>query len=877
MPLPLVATKLTVPLARSGHIHRPALQETLSLALERKLTILSAPAGFGKTSLLSAWAQQLDLPVAWLSLDEGDQDATRFWSHLLASLASLPSLKPLDIERLFLPALQSHQPQPPRAILISLINSLTALEGHFALVLDDLHLLTERAIHTDLLFLLEHMPTTMHVIVATRADPPWPLGRLRASQQLVELRADNLRFSIEETTAFFQQASGTRLPPASLAALAERTEGWITGLQIAALSMQDQDDITQFIEGFTGGHRYLLDYLSEEVIDKQPEDIQRFLLDTAILTQLNASLCNDVTGRDNSQALLEQLEHKNLFIVPLDEQRAWYRYHQLFADLLRKLLLKQQPDRVHELHLLASQWYERHNMMTEAVRHALASENLNQAAKLLREHGFEGMQRGEVATVMNWLDALPENMILNTPLLLATKAWGLMFTGKLAEAEALLNRLPEDADDAIQGYRGAMLSFILGSRGEIAPAIDHARIALERLPRGISLPRAFSASILSSLHRVQGNFPASLDAIQEAVQISGQSGDEHMVILAKCNLAGTLILQGRLQEAAAACADTLAYAENLGALASKKPPYFGYALTALAAIQYEHDELDAAEETLYDAIQQAELWDQREVIMQANLELVEIYRSRRDLHAARRALDAALEAAGKAASWSITPIQAANVRLLIAAGRMEEAARAMETMGISTDVEPSFHLMIHHLTLARLLLAQGNLQEAGELLNRLYTLARSSGALGYLLETRMLQVCVSHARGDVNDALHKLSHALELAEDEAFIHVFVEQDSVIRPLLQQLLADRPTTFAARVMERLTVAATEPTSLVEPLTSREEDILRLLAAGYTNPQIAETLVIAVGTVKKHTSNIYAKLDVRTRTQAVLRARELKLID
>jgi LuxR family maltose regulon positive regulatory protein len=933
----LLKTKLHIPLVRPELVSRPRLLERLNAGLEHKLTLISAPAGFGKTTLLSEWIQgRLTSPlhVAWVSLDQGDNDPARFWTYCIAALQAAQA----EVGKAALSMLQSSQPSPIEAILTTLINEILERPGAFALVLDDYHLIEAQPIHKALTFFLDHLPQSVHLVIAGRADPPLPLPRLRGKGQLAELREADLRFTPDEAAAFLNQVMGLRLAAEDVAALAARTEGWITGLQMAALSMQRREDGAGFIAAFTGSHRYILDYLVEEVLYQQPEEVQTFLLQTAILDRLTGPLCDAVTmarprdghsghaGRGNSQEMLERLDADNLFIIPLDEERRWYRYHHLFTDLLRNQLGRTQPDLLPTLHRRASDWYERNGLPAEAVVHALAASDLERVAHLVEGNALAMMDHGELTTLVKWLDALPGKLVRSRPWLCVFYAWALVYTGQLDVVEARLQDAEKSLDDlagqakmltlpqgsaspgkdrqAIEGHIAAIRAYVAASREEISQAIEFAHQALRLLPERDLMARSFATLVLGSGYRYSGDLVAASQALVEAVATSQAAGDSHLAILSSCNLAGQLIYQGQLRKAAAIFRDLLqpgdpalplsSFEERGGGARVRRLPFTGLASTGLATVLREWNNLESAERLAREGLELSKQWGQAEILIHGYVELARVLQARENEDEALDAVQRARQIARGVAPLFVDTTAAVEAQLWLAQGDVAAAARWVQESGVSVDDELSFQHQIIYTALARVLIAQGKHSKALGLLARLLEVVEAAGAIGHAIENLVLQAIALQAQDEIDQALTTLECALALAEPEGYVRTFADEGARMAGLLHKAAAwglyphyvDKllAAVESEKRSKRKTpssspssaISGPESSSLIEPLSERETEVLRLIAAGLSNREIADELFLAVGTVKKHINNIFGKLSVRKRTQAVARARELGML-
>jgi ATP/maltotriose-dependent transcriptional regulator MalT len=903
----LVATKFQAPPA--GFVPRPALLERLAQGMGRGLTVVCTPAGFGKTTLLGDWARRSRRPVAWLSLDGGDNDPARFWRYVAAALGRV---RP-GLEEQVGGLLGGPQRPPLEAVVAAVINGLAVVPGAGAvmLVLDDYHLIEAPAVHGSVALLLERLPAGLRVVLACRADPPLPLARLRARGRLAELRAGDLRFTVDETAAFLREATGLDLAAASVVALWERTEGWAAGVQLAALSLQGHADPAGFIATFAGSHRFVLDYLTEEVLARQPEQVAGFLLETSVLERLCGSLCDAVCGRTGSQALLEALERANLFVVPLDEVRGWWRYHHLFADLLRARLAHERPERVAGLHRAAAGWHERHGLADDAVRHALAADEPAWAARLVEQHVEALLRRSEGATLGRWLAALPTESIRARARLCLAQAIAAVVGGRLEAVEPLL----ADAERA----------FATTGAEPHEPSVGRALSVLANVPASIAFLRA-------DLARLRGDAARAVACDRQALAHLGD-GDWLLGSNVRWNLAGADWLRGRLGEAEHALADVVAERRAAGegylamrvgydlgqvqraqghlgaALASFREglerageaglglPHVGMAHVGLAEVLYERDELAAAHEHATKAVA---LCRQLAFTQPLATGLAMLARIRR----AQGEPVSALEAMGEAGRVELSPQVVAlfnpvpvwRARLLLAAGEAAEASGWVERRGLAPDDQPSYPREGEYLLLARVLLAGGQPERALGLLERLHDLAATQARTGSVIEVRALQALALDAVSDQAGALAALAQALALAGPERYVRVFVDEGVPMALLLGRLVAAQRTSQAALpgavpppYLDRLARAfqphaATPTTSRqaagvagqVDPLSDRELQVLRLLAAGRSNQQIADELVVVLDTVKKHVGHILDKLGAANRTQAVARARALGLL-
>jgi LuxR family maltose regulon positive regulatory protein len=924
--MPLLRTKLYIPPLRREQVPRPRLIERLDAGLRRKLTLISAPAGFGKTTLVSEWIQAMGgvappIAIAWLSLDKSDNDPTRFLVYFIAALQTVEA----NIGKGALSALQSPQPPPTESVLTTLINEIAAIPDRIVLVLDDYHLIEARPIHDALTFLLRHLPPHtgpggqcqgMHLVIATREEPHLPLARLRARGQLTELRATDLRFTSSEAAAFLNQVMGLDLSGEDIAALERRTEGWIAGLQLAALSMQGRKDIASFIKSFTGSHRFVLDYLIEEVLEQQSESVQTFLLQTAILDRMTGSLCDAVrfgfskssTGQDNGRATLEMLEHANLFIVPLDEERRWYRYHHLFADLLRQRLRQTQLEQVPTLHNRASEWYEQNGFVDEAIEHALRAEDFERAAHLIERVAETVWVRSEDTKFRRWLDGLPVELVFSKPQLCIFHAWHLYLNGQMEEAERRLQaaekaldpstyrttetspiedgQLPDTDTMKLLGRAAAVRSVLFYSQGDAQGIIQYARQALEYLPENDLSWRSTAIMSLGDAYGFIGDVASAYQARSEALEVSKASGNVYMILFASLNLVFTLRDMGRLQQALDICQQQVELANKSGL---SQTGVVGWLYMLWGEVLAEKNELDRALQLVKMG---AELIERsKDVIMLSwsCLCLMRVLFSRGDMDNAKEIIQkmnhVALE--HDVTPWTSNQMAAWQARIWLTQEKLDSASQWAEKCELDVDgVLTSVH-DFDYVVLARILIAQERLDETSRLLQRLLEAAEAGGRTSKMIEILMLQALASQAGGDTTRAMAALERALTLAEPGGFIRIFVDEGPPMARLLYEALTRGISPdYARRLLAAFPVAEAERTDpsktrapkseLVEPLSERELEVLQLIAEGLTNPEIASRLFLALNTVKAHTRNIYGKLGVNSRTQAVARARALGIL-
>jgi LuxR family maltose regulon positive regulatory protein len=882
MPTPVIATKLFIPPLRPNAVPRSRLIARLNAGLHRRLTLISAPAGFGKTSLASAWIAGCGRMAAWLSLDEADNEPARFLLHLVAALQTIAPALGAKVAT----ALQSAQPPPIETLLPGLLNEIATLPHHAILVLDDYHVLEARPIDQAIASLVEHMPPQLHLVIATREDPPLPLARLRTRDQLSELRAADLRFTPDEAATFLTQVMGLGLTAEQIATLEARTEGWVAGLQLAALSLREREDVPGFIEAFAGDNRYILDYLAEEVVQRQPEHIQRFLLLTSVLDRLCGPLCDAVLGDPavSGQATLEQLEQANLFLVPLDTVRRWYRYHHLFAEVLRQRLHQRgaaDPGAalwdVAGLHQRASGWYETHGLELEAFQHAAAAHDLARAERLIEGAGVPLHFRGAGAPIRSWLESLPRAALDARPSLWVMYASTLLFGGQpsavepqLQAAEAALQAAePGDRSRDLIGRIASMRATLAVMQHDAAAIITQSRRALEYLhPDNLPI-RTATTWTLGYAYQLQGDRGAAGRAFADVIAAGASSGASIYTIAATINL-------GQLQEADNQLAlATRTYRRVLELAGDPPDPIACEAYLGLARIAYQWDDLDAAQQHGQQCLQLIRRIERVDTSASYALLLARLHLAQGDLDGAAAALDAA-EAFVRQHGFvfRMPEIAAAQVLVLLRQGHLAPAAQLA-----AAHVLP--------LSQARVHLAQGEPGAALALLEPLRHRAEAQGWADEGLALMVLQAVALHSAGAADTARRVLAEALALVKPEGFIRTFVDEGApMARLLAEALAAGLEPTYVRRLLAAfplaesaqmiVTPASGLDSTLVEPLSEREREVLRLIAEGLTNQDVASKLYLSLHTVKVHARNIYAKLGVTSRTQAVARGRALGIL-
>ncbi|MFN8596193.1 MAG: LuxR C-terminal-related transcriptional regulator [Anaerolineae bacterium] len=891
----LLRTKLFAPRTRTDRVARPRLTSRLNEGLDHKVTLISAPAGFGKTTLLSEWCETTKrqaVSIAWVSLDKSDNDLTRFCTYLIAAIQSVqPALGQAALTLL--------QSAPAETVLTSLINDLATNDGDLALILDDAHVIEVQAIHDAIEFLLEHLPPSVHLIIASRTEPPLGLARLRACAEITELHAIDLRFTADEISEFFQRVMQIELGAADLDTLVTTTEGWAAGLQLAALSLRQQTDRNISLATLTGRNRYILDYLVEEVLQRQTEDVQTFLLQTSILDRLSASLCEAVTANSApGQTMLELLDRCNLFVVPLDNTREWYRYHHLFADLLRDRLQQWQPELIPALHQRASNWFAAHDLPHEAIEHALRAQTFERAADLIGAEARTLLGRNLSATLCTWCAALPDRLLLARPALALKYAWALLNTSRRAEATDWLNRIEADLrPDAPAFLRGELLAVRAGlaiRANKYADAVEQLREAWTLVPEDAVMLRGVIALNLGVAHMLLGATDIAMRHFVEAAELSRTADNLRSAMTAYNNLGAMQALRGQLHAAAETYRRAIDYLEpRLGTDAAQR------AITAmlhigLAETLYEWNDLDAAwaEAQRAASADVLRVYDEQAQLASYMIQ-ARIQYARGDFEAVRQIIESADEFADQCQGrwFMICELHALRARINLRQNNLDAVRRWADQAKLDPAATPDQlrASSMLYFSFVRLLILQAPL-EAVDLLSRLLSAMETKSQIGGQIEALMLLARAHHNLGNTFSANAALIGALELAEPEGYVRLFLDEDSLpsliadLRAVIQKQGNTRLLEYADRLLASTVIACerqlknqtSEIENLVEPLSERELDILRYIAAGLSNQEIAQKMVVALSTIKWHINNLYAKLDARNRTHAVARARELGLL-
>jgi len=898
---PLLQTKFYVPPTHAGLVPRPRLIEGLNAGMAKKLTLVCAPAGFGKTTLVGDWTRQIDPggSAAWLSLDEADNNPHRFWTY---AIAALQTVQP-DLGQTALALLGAPQRTPIENLLTDLINHIASLSEPIILVLDDYHLIETPEIHQELSFLLDHAPPRLHLILVAREDPRLPLPQLRVQGQITELRANDLRFTTEEADQFLTRTMGLGLSLEEIAALERRTEGWVAGLQMAALSMQDLADTSGFIEAFAGDDRYIVDYLISEVIERQPAHIQEFMLKTGILNRLTAPLCDAVTGQEDGRNSLTHLERANLFVNSLDNRREWYCYHHLFRDLLRSKLREEVGEEgTRRLHGRAAAWHAQAGHTDEAIHHYLAAQDYDQAADLIASIAVNLIVRGQLRKVLGWLEALPDDFTRTWPLLCVCYAWVLNLSGQAAAVKRRLQDAERGLPAAqpaerrnVEGLISTVYAFLARNQGDIPSSIQYLRQAVTDLAPDNLMVRATVNLNLGFNYLLTGQLALAEGALQAARTDAEASGAVYVRLIAMAVQANTYVAQGKLDQAhrlfEAAIAAGLA--ENRG----QPFPPAGYAYAGLGQLLYERNDLEAAESHLSQAVELGELMADWSMNRRGLLPLAWLKQMQgKDAEAQAlwgRALKVVQQAQDKRVEAHLMTHQA-RLRLAQAASPADQRAlaSAVEWARSYRGGQPdprSYPQALPLMTLAWVELARGRPDQALEPLEPLAEAAASGGWIDNLIEILALQALAYAALGDQEAALGRLGQALALAAPEGYARTFIDYGPPMRQLIQQATARGLTAdYVSRLLAAFSgeepgetpspppPGTPTPQPLVEPLTERETAILRLMAANLSHREIAEELYLSANTVKWYSTHIYSKLGVHRRADAVARAQELNIV-
>ncbi|MFN2236477.1 MAG: LuxR C-terminal-related transcriptional regulator [Anaerolineales bacterium] len=889
----ILTTKLYIPPPRPDLVLRPRLFECLQRGLERKLTLISAPAGYGKTTLLSAWISQLNQDVAWLSLDEFDNDIGRFIDYLIAAMQIVEP----DLGKTIPKLIDASDAFSANNLITSFINEILITNKDYLFVLDDFHVISERDVHALMIFLIENLPPNLHLMIASRTDPPIQVARLRVTGDLSEIRANDLRFTQNEAVEFFHQLKDYGLDPKDVGTLVEKTEGWITGLQLACISLQNYPNKQAFLRAFAGDDRHIADYLFEEVLGSLPAYIQSFLLDTSILDRLCASLCNAVTGREDSQEILSALEQTNLFLIPLDNRRQWYRYHRLFGDLLNLSLKKKAPSTIPALHIRASEWYQNQGFFNLSVTHAIKAEDIKLVEKFVRENTLGMLEIGETKTVDRWLCTLPQDTVQKSLWLTIARGWTLVFSGKIDAAEAALQNLEtqifkDDVDpDQLKrasGQIAALRAYVADLRGDPSLVESCAIEALEKLSEDDLIAKAFSSMMLATAYNRQGDTQRAEVALQDALITSEIRPNSFVAIDSLCMLSGIQRLRGMLYESEATLKRVLDLSFENIAMGNRQFPITGLAYIYLGQIYYEWNRLGEALNSTKQGLDLLEPWGYSDCVIVGLMRLTSIYLAMRDIHQAIEIIRKAKRISDNMPYWMD---RVASVEAWVAAlnGDQHLATSWVNAQYDLLQREPEIHLGLIYRNYTKTIMQQGKYADAAGILRKVAQITQDRGANDRLIRTLTLMALALLGQGDEEEALDHLIRAIELAEPGGYVRVFLDAGEPLYVLLYQAAqkgihpqycmrilreAEKDAKGSIGIMK---VGDQEETiDMVEPLSEREIEVLKYIAQGFTNQEVAQELVLSLYTVKSHARNIYSKLGVKNRTEAVTRARLLGLL-
>ena len=884
-------TKLRVPPQRPDWISRSRLDKRLDQGFARKLTLISAPAGFGKTTLLVDWIHSHKIPVAWFSVDKADNDPLNFLTYVIIGLQSLEAAA----GKAALTMLNSPQPPPIESILISLLNDLSRNSTDLALVLDDYHLIDANPIHDLIAFLLENLPEQMHLIIATRSDPPLPLARVRSQNLLIELRAADLSFTVDEIASLFNQSLNVQLSGPDIQLLETRTEGWAAGLQLAALSLQGRKHPSDFIKGFKGDNRYIADYLTEEVLNRQPAHLRNFLLQTSIIGRLCGPLCDAITDQEDCRRVLNALEKANLFVIPLDDKRRWYRYHHLFADLLKQRLLLNQGDRVPDLHRRASRWFAQNGFKNEAVDHAFWAKDYESAAQLIEEIAEIDWDRARESQLLRWFKKLPAEQIDTHPKLCIFYARELFKSGYMDDAEKKLQTAEQllesasvsDSDrEGLLGRIAVIRAYMLTRAGNLPGAVTCSKQALKLLPSKDLNWRSVAATTLG-MGNVTGKLAEQQQAFVEAMKISKAAGNVYYHIFAGSCLGAIMFRRGRLKEAEDLNRRLLSLAIENGI---EQTGIAGSLYASLGSILCEWNDFDEGMRLINKGIELSELGRDPVILASCQISSLRALMYQMDVAAALKLMDEIIERAGDFAlpPWITAPISAFKVFFWLATGDLNAAVKWAQERGLSIDDKISNLYQLEYLSLAHILIAQNRLADADHLLQRLIETAKAGDHVYMMVEMRLCRLTIFLLKAETALAMAELQSALALAEPGGLIMIFASKGKPVADLLEEMVAVkkrdhdlRQAGFSLSYAKKILTAfkaATPPkiAGLLDPISEREMEVLHLIAAGLSNREIADKLFISLNTVKTHTKNINSKLDVNSRIKAVARAKELGLL-
>jgi len=884
---PFLATKLFIPRSSSKQVQRPSLIDKLNTFHDHKMTLVSAPAGFGKTTILTQWVSQLNDPVAWLSLDERDNDPFLFLRYLIAALQSVDSSLGVTATH----ALEAAKKQSLVAILIPLLNEISAKQYKLLVILDDYHCIQSNEIHEIIRYMLEHLPPQLHLVLSTRADPPLSLAKMRVRNNLSELRVGELCFAREDIVSFFYEIMGFDLSEEEIVTLEYRTEGWAAGLQLAAISLKGCDNIQDFIEAFAGDNRYIVDYLVEEVLHKQHEQIHNFLLRTSLLQQMSAELCDYLFEIDESQSILENLEQQNLFIVPLDSKRNWFRYHHLFADLLYQRLIQHEPTIVSGLRKRASKWHEKNGYLDSAIEYAISAEDFERAAKLLEQVSDNDWEHGKRTKLFGWFEKLPIEYIHNNPELCLLYAWVLLDDNKQEEAEkslAIVDRLIEQKEnhanfhasdlEEIRGKVKVLRALIETGHGDAQRIIGYSEEALQYLPKDSLTWRANGLYALGIAYSIKGDLDSAVDSYSQSMRLSRSAGNLDLYFRASYWLVARLVFAAQLDKAIHTCEELF---EVIRENKLEQSLIGAGVFVSWGNILYELNRLDEAYEYIkkdndiieasHDVGHKAWCYFCMMKVLTAQNDIQGVEKIIEKLEKLKITTELPYSFSLLTESW--------KAQVWFLQGKLGPVGRWLKENSFSIADEIVAYRDLGHIILARYLLAQGEIDDAKYLLEKLIYGLEKLGRTLLLIEVLMIQAQALESEGDRAGAIAAIARALQLGVKGNCVRVFINEGKPVANMIEKLLNEKidiPRAFAKKLLAEFKIkeiTESEKKHEIEMLSERELEIMRLIAAGLSNKKISEKLYISLSTVKTHLRNIYSKLDAHSRTEAVARANEL----
>lgn len=902
MATPLLSTKLYTPPPRENLVRRPRLIDLLNDCLDCKLVLISAPAGFGKTTLLSQWIANKTHSVGWLTLDTGDNDLKRFLVYFLAAVNNTIQQSNLSVDEL----IKSPHPVNYEVILTGMINEVADLSKPCLIILDDYHLITHPDVHEALIFVIENMPPHMHLIISSRVNPPWPLARLRGRAEIIELRANDLRFTPEEVAKFLNEIMHLSLDADDIISLEARTEGWIAGLQMAAISMQGRSDQTAFIKAFSGSNRFIMDYLLEEVLNQQSSTIQRFLLKTSILERMTAQLCNFLVSRNDSQSILTRLDKANLFLIPLDDERCWYRYHHLFSDLLKNQFIQLYPDEVPNLHRLASQWFEEQDLRDEAINHAFAAKDYDRVALLIQKYAMDMLHQSKYNQLLSWIEVLPQNLVNRNPWLCMYLSWTRHWAGRREEgedcletAEQYVNNISTMTDEEasnLEGYIATVRAHYALINQDIPRVLEQSQVALKKLPSDDYFTRGSAGIALGGAYWGLGDVTRAEKAFLDCASAALKGGYNYRASSALCYVGMQQVKQARLREAEETFQKALTLAQDSG---GRRFPNAGYPLAKLGELACEWNDLAQARQYTEAGVTLCTQLGHVDLKAEALAALARVQLAQNDFEGVQETLDRTdtLARGTTLDPWAVSWLNDCRVRFWITTSRLDKALAWVDESRLDVDDEFNYHRDLHHITLARVLVAQiannpSHLQreKAFDLIARLLAATDVAGWMHQKITILILQAMALHACDENERAQVSLDQALKLAEPGGYIRSFVDEDATMKELLLMVDFSRGGSDYVRKLinalkmeempsvhkEELYSNLTRQHEIWEQLSARELQVLRLLNSSLSATEIADELYIAVSTTRTHIKSIYQKLDVHSRLEAVERARQLDLI-